>query len=48
VYFFPREVLFWPSFLHVAPALTAALEIEGLTARAKETINMVAGVRFTF
>jgi hypothetical protein len=34
--------------LHLSPALTAAFEIEGLTAKAKERNKMVAEVRFTF
>jgi hypothetical protein len=32
--------------LHVAPALTAALEIEGLTPKAKTATNAMAKARF--
>jgi hypothetical protein len=48
VYFLPAAVLICPTFLHASPALTAALEIEGLIAKAKEAINAMTRARFMF
>ena len=46
VYFLPKLVLTRPSFLHAAPTLTTAFEIEGLAPTVKEAINTKARVRF--
>ena len=48
VYFLPAAVLICPTFLHASPALTAALEIAGLIAKAKEAINAMTRARFMF
>jgi hypothetical protein len=48
VYFLPAAVLICPTFLHASPALTAALEIAGSIAKAKEASTMVAKARFMF
>jgi hypothetical protein len=46
VYSLPAFLLSCPAFLHVAPALTAALEIKGLTPRVKTATNEMARARF--
>ena len=45
-YSLPAALLTWPAFLHVAPALTAALEIEGLVLKVKRATNTMASDRF--
>jgi hypothetical protein len=45
VYSLPAALLTWPSFLHVAPALTAAFEMEALVLKVKRVINIVASNR---
>jgi len=46
VYSLPAALLTCPAFLHVAPALTAALEIEVLVLKVKRATNAMASDRF--
>jgi hypothetical protein len=46
VYSLPAALLTCPAFLHVAPALTAALEIEVLVLKVKRATNTMASDRF--
>jgi hypothetical protein len=42
----PADVLTWPTFLQIAPGLTAALEVGALTDKANAPINAIVMARF--